>query len=64
MVDVRLKRLHLALEIAFVQTLQNGIERCFEATEASPASVCFLRKSLRKWALGRVKLRRGREEMA
>jgi hypothetical protein len=28
---MRLKRLHLALEIAFVQTLQNGIERCFEA---------------------------------
>jgi hypothetical protein len=29
--DMRLKRLRLALEIAFVQTLQNGIERCFEA---------------------------------
>lgn len=29
--DMRLKRLHLALEIAFVQTLQNGIERGFEA---------------------------------
>jgi hypothetical protein len=33
-----LKRLHLALGIAFAQTLQNGIGPCFEALEVPQLS--------------------------